>query len=189
LFFQPIDAFHRYKCPATLFYKRSTRSLPLYNAHRVLWKRFLIKSLTTTRLTRFGIQCNQWCHCNEYQTIHMQLNKPYKNLLLENINPIKIHCLKKQGNQKNNKKARASNTEGNYETLFLFLECIENNLNQIEKDWDDQYNEITYLKFLLCRFVCGLWWSLPNLYFQKHQPTPKSLLENLSCTNIASKFC
>jgi hypothetical protein len=33
-------------------------------------------------------------------TPHMQLNKPYKNLLLKNINPIKIYCLKKEGNKK-----------------------------------------------------------------------------------------
>jgi hypothetical protein len=64
----------------------------------------------------------------------MQLNKPYKNLLLKKINPIKIYCLKKEGNKKNNKKAMASNTEGNYETLLFFLTCIENSLNQIGKD-------------------------------------------------------
>jgi hypothetical protein len=48
-----------------------------------------------TGLTGFGIRCNEWYHCNKYQMPHMQLNKPYKNLLLKKkkilikINPIK----------------------------------------------------------------------------------------------------
>jgi hypothetical protein len=41
----------------------------------------------------------------------MQLNKANKNLLLKKINPIKIYCLKKEGNPRKNKKASASNTE------------------------------------------------------------------------------
>jgi hypothetical protein len=56
-----------------------------------------------------------------YQTLHMQLNKPNKNLFLKKINTIIICCLKKEGTRKTNNKAKTSNTEGNYETLIIFF--------------------------------------------------------------------
>ena len=60
-------------------------------------------------------------------------------------------------------------------------------MNEIGKDFDDQYDEVTYLKFVRCRFVYELWWFLTNLTLQKNL-LPKSLLVELSCIIFPYKF-
>jgi hypothetical protein len=48
--------------------------------HIAFCEKKIEKKLT---VTRFGIQFNEWYHCNGYQIPHIQVKKSYKNIFLK----------------------------------------------------------------------------------------------------------
>lgn len=50
------------------------------------------------------------------------------------------------------------------------------------------WNEVIYLKFLHCIFLCDLWLSISNLVLQNNLSSPNTFLVNLSYINLLFKF-